>query len=247
MPFARDALANFLTENVREVVRAEVLDPVRSEGKLYRAPRIFEDLLSSQPLCFNLFAELQRDVVLAGHVFERLLGRPALRVLGVDFEHSPGRGDPRFTGDHSAFDVFVTCEAAGQRGFIGIEVKYVENLEQPVARHRARYEEVADRMGAFRPTERDRLRQAPLEQFWRDHLLAGSLLLEPSAGFAWGMFAVVWPTENVIVGDAVRAYESCLVDSATFRSWTLEAMLDAIDASTETSWARAVRERYLAQ
>jgi hypothetical protein len=117
-----------MTDTVRDVVRAEVLDPVRNEGKLYRAPRIFEDLLSSQPLCFNLFAELQRDRMLAGRVFERLLARPDLRVESVDFEHSPGRGDPRFTGDHSAFDVFLTCEADGARGFVGIEVKYVETL-----------------------------------------------------------------------------------------------------------------------
>lgn len=245
MPFAQDTLANFMTDTVREVVRAEVLDPVRSEGKLYRAPRIFEDLLSSQPLCFNLFAELQRDLVLAGGVFERLLVRPGLRVVSVDFEHSPGRGDARFTGDHSAFDVFVTCEAGGELGFVGIEVKYVENLEQPVARHRSRYDEVAENMGVFRAIDRERLRRAPLEQFWRDHLLAGSLLLEPSAGFAWGTFAVVWPSENAIVGEAVCAYEACLVDRSTFHPWTLETVLDAIDSLGTLPWARALRERYL--
>lgn len=247
MPFAQQTLSNFMTDTVRDVVRAEVLDPVRSEGKLYRAPRIFEDLLSSQPLCFNLFGELQRDLVLTGRVFERLLARRGLRVVSVDFEHSPGRGDARFSGDHSAFDVFVTCEAGRELGFIGIEVKYVENLEQPVARHRARYDAVTERMGAFHSAARERLRRAPLEQYWRDHLLAGSLLLEPSAGFAWGTFAVIWPSENVVVGEAVRAYETCLTDRSTFCSWTLESVLDAIDlAGSGPAWARSVRDRYLA-
>lgn len=247
MPFAQDTLANFMTDTVRDVVRTEVLDPARSEGKLYRAPRIFEDLLSSQPLCFNLFAELQRDLWLAGRIFERLLARPGLGVVSVDFEHSPGRGDARFTGDHSAFDVFVTCEARGERGFVGIEVKYVESLEQPAARHRSRYEEVAEKMGVFRPAERQCLRRAPLEQFWRDHLLAGSLLLDSGIGFAWGTLAVVWPSENVLVGEAVRAYEACLVDRSTFRSWTLEAVLDAIDSAGAPGWSRDVRERYLGE
>lgn len=247
MPFAQNTLANFMTDTVRDVVRVEVLDPLRSEGKLYRAPRIFEDLLSSQPLCFNLFAELQRDLMAAGRVFERLLGRPDLRVVSVDFEHSPGRGDARFTGDHSAFDVFVTCEAGSELGFVGIEVKYVENLEQPVARHRSRYDEVAENMGAFRTVDRERLGRAPLEQFWRDHLLAGSLVLEPTAGFAWGTFAVIWPSENVVVGEAVCAYETCLVDRSTFRSWTLESVLDAVDSLGALPWARAVRERYLGE
>ena len=40
MPFARETLANFMTDTTREVVRAEVLDPVRGAGKVYRAPRI---------------------------------------------------------------------------------------------------------------------------------------------------------------------------------------------------------------
>lgn len=245
MPFARETLASFMTDTVRDVVRAEVLDPVRSEGKLYGAPRIFEDLLSSQPLCFNLFAELQRDHALAGRVFERLLARPDLRVVSVDFEHSPGRGDARFTGDHSAFDVFVTCDARGERGFVGVEVKYVENLTQPVARYRARYDEVADAMGVFRSRDRATLLRPPLEQFFRDHLLAGSLLLEPSAGFAWGVFAVVWPSENTIVTEAVHAYEACLSEPATFRSWPLETVLDALDESGAPAWSRAVHERYL--
>lgn len=245
MPFARETLANFVSDGVRAVVRAEVVDPGRSAGKLYREPRIFEDLLSSQPLCFNLFAELQRDRALASKVFSRLLDRPTLRVTGIEFEHSPGRGDPRFTGDHSAFDVFVTCDVDGEAGFVGVEVKYVESLEQPAARHRQRYEEVAERMGAFHTSERARLRQAPLEQLWRDHLLAGSLSMDAAAGFDWGVFAVVWPSENVVVGEAVEAYASCLVEGSTFRAWTLETVLDAIAAVPGASWARLVRARYL--
>ena len=35
MPWAQEKLANYLTENIRDVVRSEVLDPVKSKGKLY--------------------------------------------------------------------------------------------------------------------------------------------------------------------------------------------------------------------
>ena len=51
-------LANYLTPKIRQVVRHEVLGPARSRGKVYGKPRIFNHLLSSQPLCFNLFADL---------------------------------------------------------------------------------------------------------------------------------------------------------------------------------------------
>lgn len=122
MPLAEQALANFMTDTVREVVRSEVLDPIRCHGKIYRAPRVFEDLLSSQPLCFNSFGELQRDLDLASRVFRSLLLRPDVRVTAIDFEHSPGRGEVRFTGDSSAFDVFVSFTAGAEHGFVGIEV-----------------------------------------------------------------------------------------------------------------------------
>ena len=64
MPWAQDKLANYLSDTIKCVVGDEVMDPVKSKGKLYGKPRIFNDLLSSQPLCFNLFAELQRDLPL---------------------------------------------------------------------------------------------------------------------------------------------------------------------------------------
>ncbi|QDG52136.1 hypothetical protein FIV42_15710 [Persicimonas caeni] len=35
-------------------------------------PRIFNNLLSSQPLCFNLFGELQQNLELATEVFRTL-------------------------------------------------------------------------------------------------------------------------------------------------------------------------------
>jgi PD-(D/E)XK nuclease superfamily protein len=106
MPSAKDTLSNYLTDPIRAVVRREVLDPERSRGKLFGQPRIFNDLLSSQPLCFNLFGELQQDLALASRALRRLTQGRIERVTEIGFEHSPGRGDPKYTGDRSAFDVF---------------------------------------------------------------------------------------------------------------------------------------------
>ena len=64
------------------------------------------------------------------------------------FEHSPGRGDARYTGDRSAFDVFVEHSTpAGARGFIGIEVKYHEGLNDAGSSDKVRYDAMADAMG----------------------------------------------------------------------------------------------------
>ena len=123
-------LDNYLTETIRSVVRREVEGPKR-RGKVYKRPRIYNHLLSSQPLCFNLFGELAEDRALASLVLGDMSKGRVSRVTTIEFEWSPGRGDPRYTGDKSAFDVYVTYETAmGQCGFLAIEAKYHENLEK---------------------------------------------------------------------------------------------------------------------
>ena len=105
MPEAKEQLWNYLSDGIREVVRAEVLNPRRDQGKLFAQPRIFNDLLSSQPLCFNLFSELKSNLALAGQVLHRLAPTRIKAVRRIEFEHSPGRSDQRYTADRSAFDV----------------------------------------------------------------------------------------------------------------------------------------------
>lgn len=244
MPWARESLKNYLTDTIRAVVRDEVLDRSRSAGKLYARPRIFNDLLSSQPLCFNLFAELKQDLELASAVFQNLTRKRSAQVTGIEFEHSPGRGDPRYTGDNSAFDVYVTFKTPqGKRGFIGIEVKYHENLQGRAARHRARYDEVANAMGCFQPETAPLLRQQPLQQIWRDHLLAGAHLHADKLDD--GLFAFLYPKGNSHCGEAIEGYRACLSGEHTFAVWTLEDVLAAIRQHSTADWSTFVYDRYL--
>lgn len=240
MPFAQESLANYLTDGIRSVVGAEV----EKTEKLYKTPRIYDDLLSSQPLCFNLFGELALDHELAGKVVGRLLGKE-LRVTTVEFEHSPGRWTPRFTDDGSAFDVFIAYEGADTTGFVGVEVKYVEDLDNEEARHRRRYDEITTAMDIFDPAAASKLRRRPIEQLWRDHLLACSMLLDPDSGFDEGRFVVLYPEANTIVADAVNDYRACLVDDETFTNWTLENVLGTLGEVGAGDWVGDVWERYV--
>ena len=244
MPFAKTTLANYLTDPIRQVVQAEVIDRLPSSDQMYSEPRIFDDLLSSQPLCFNLFGELQCDLGLASHVVGDLMTVDDVRVTAIRFEYSPGRGDRAYTGDHSAFDVFVEYESDGHRKFLAIEVKYVENMAQLPARLRPRYDEVSRNMGCFREDHLLELRAAPLEQLWRDHLLAGSLLAHPAGGFSEGTFVVLCPEGNDDVADAVTRYRACLRDYRSFEVWTLEDFVASV-RRRGGQWATAVAERYL--
>ncbi len=244
MPWAKETLANYLSDTIRQVVRNEVMNEEKSYGKLFARPRIFNDLLSSQPLCFNLFGELQQNLTLATAVFGDLTFGRVGQVTGIEFEYSPGRGDSRYTGDRSAFDVYVTFQAEQKgQGFIGIEVKYHEDLKGKAAQYHSRYEEVAEMMGCFKKDKLIELKLQPLQQIWRDHLLAGSLRHEDS--FEDGIFAFLYPQGNQHCTNAMRAYRDCLLNSDTFVEWTLEDVSAAIKTRTQNEWVDRFIDRYL--
>lgn len=242
--WAKATLANFIGDTAKNAVRKEVLDPVKSEGKLYGKPRIFDNLLSSQPLCFNLFAELQSDLPSAT-AFVRAMGFDRVAsVTAIEFEHSPGRGDPAYTGDRSAFDVFVEYGTIGGRsGFLGIEVKYHENLIGKAATLRNRYEEVAAEAGCFLEHRLSALRSQPLQQIWRDHLLACSVLLH--GDYDEGAFVFLYPVQNMHCRDAIADYRECLAGQDTFVAWTLEDAWKAGSSCLGGEWGKLFFERYL--
>jgi hypothetical protein len=106
---------------------------VHKAGDLDRA---LCNTVASQPCCFNLFAPLQRDLPLASELFSKLL-RKAVTVDEVEIEFTPREADDP-AGDESLGDqskhggtdadvaVFFTA-AAGQRGVVLIEFKYIED------------------------------------------------------------------------------------------------------------------------
>lgn len=244
MPAARESLAGFLSETIRDCVRRETLADDRDRSRVMEPERLFGNLLSSQPLCFNLFGELADDLDLATRALQRRI-EGVSQVVGIELEWSPGRGDKRFTGDKSAFDVFVRYEDdSGRAAFIAIEVKYHENLSDKAAATRPRHREVAAAMRCFLAQRRADLESAPLQQFWRDHVLAGSVV-QSELPYERGLFAVLYPRDNFVCREALEKYESCLSDASTFAAWTMEDVVADLRAVTSASWVDAFEKRYL--
>ena len=167
-------------------------------------------------------------------------------VTGIRFEYSPARRDERYTGDRSAFDVFIEhLTPAGEPGFIGIEVKYHESLEQQAREPKPRSLQLTREMGCFDAERVQELQAKPLEQIWRDHLLAGAMLVvEPK--WKSGLYVFLYPQDNVPCQHAVAAYQRCLTDSDTFAVVTLEKVVTALRTQTNAEWVKALARRYLA-
>jgi hypothetical protein len=237
-------LANYLSAPAKRQVKAAVA-AARESGALLSRPRLWVDLLSSQPLCFNLFGPLAEDLDLATASL-RLLWPHIDQVTEIKFEWSPGRGDEHYTGNRSAFDVFVAYQNATGRGFLGIEVKYHENLRGTAATdQKQRYPKIAAAQGVFRDDALSALQMLPLQQLWLDHLLALQLRASPVDGWDEGTFVFLSPAGNVDCTAAALRYSHALTDTTTFDARTLDELVQAIRLVADDPWADAVYERYL--
>lgn len=237
-------MANYLTANVRAVVRHALR--TRQAGALFAEPRLWTDLLSSQPLCFNLVGELTTDLDLAMRVFRSLFGDRVEAVDAIRFEWSPGRDDPRYTANRSAFDILVDYRGPRGRGFLAFEVKYHEDLKGTPATPRAKYCDIARQQGIFSESDFGRLERLPLQQLWLDHLLALQMLSADRYHWQDGLFVVLHPGRNRHCAEAVADYRGLLLSTETFDAITLETFVEALARETDRPWVADLRDRYVA-
>ena len=242
LDFAMATGKNFVTPAALAAVRARLAAPEPFE--MLRADRLWADLLSSMPLCFNLFGGFAGDAEAAGRAVRAWWPDAPTGKVSVRFEHSPGRRDPAFLGNQSAFDVAFEIDAGG---IIGVETKYHEHAvveRQPKPAALARYVEVTERSGAFAAGWRERVLGSELQQVWLDHLLVLAMLQHPSRRWTWGRFVLVYPASNPSFHTAATRYREVLRDVSTFEARTIEELVGTPGA-IEDATAAAFSERYL--
>jgi hypothetical protein len=243
---AQETGVNFLSHAVRAAVRWRLDHPEKHQ--MLQEPRLWADLLSSMPMCFNLFGELHADPAAADTAVHAWWPDTPGRVTATRFEWSPGRLDPQYLGNRSAFDVAFELEPPdGTRGVVGVETKYHEHAARepaPKPERLARYLEVTERSHAFGPGAVQRLVGTDLQQIWLDHLLALSMLQHPTGRWTWARFVLVAPGGNPSFHDAAERYRDLLADPSTFAFCTIEQLLDAPGALPATL-VDDFRKRYL--
>ncbi|MCF4124936.1 MULTISPECIES: PGN_0703 family putative restriction endonuclease [Methylobacterium] len=238
--------ANFLHPDIVPVVTRALA--YREPSAAYDIDRLKTNLLSSQPLAFNLFGLLARDPALATRFVTEFLPGTLTEVTDILFEHSPGRGDPRFTADRTAYDVVLRGrDTTGARGLICIEIKYSEPGHEPAPPPHPRHTQIAHATpGLLVDPEAPTLTSATCQQFYRQHCLASAML---TAGLAdTATLAFIAPTHNQSAHAAAATYRRHLTDPQTgpipFVPTTLEHAFAAIATAGLPDHARALHRRY---
>jgi hypothetical protein len=245
LAYARETGANFLTPGALAAARARTstIEPHQTLDH----QRIWADLLWSPSLAFNLFGDLASDLRPAGRAVRTWWPDAPGVVTDVRFAHSPGRLDPSYLGSLRTFDaVFVLDCGDGTEGVVAVDTRYHDRAkpETPRPSNLARYVEVAERSGAFRPGAVDTVKgKNDLAVMWLEHLLLLSMLQHPSARWSWGRYVVVHPAGNSDYADACARYRQLLADDSTFGTLTLEELLAA--RALPRAAVASLRERYL--
>lgn len=238
--------ANLVDPTLVPLVRHAVA--YREIGAVIDVERLWTNLLTSQALAFSLFGPLLQQPALATAVMRRLVPDLVGEVTDVRFEHSPGRGHPGFTADHTAFDVLIRCiTSQGHRAFVAIELKYSEAPSGIASPVRPRYDALSRAAGCFRDPDAPALRHAPIEQFWREQLLVTAMLA--NGLYEDGRLLVIAPVLNAECQVAIARYKAELTSDdpaeTRFQAITLEDMTTAIGCAGADTTAGRLIDRYL--
>ena len=127
--FEDSGFVNFMRNERLESDSKKELEAIKNRERLTDEKRLLENLLSSQPMAFNIFLPLKWNNFEVGNaVFKELF--PFLNIkqlVDIKMEYVPGddfgKNNRKITTDNSCFDVYVEYKNENDKiGGIGIEV-----------------------------------------------------------------------------------------------------------------------------
>ena len=217
---------------------------IKSEGGTVDDDRLMRNMLSSMPLCFNLFGYLREHRDEAAQGLAAVLDLDINKVLDVSVEWAPNRED--HLQDRTAFDAFVVyVRSDGCRAFLGVETKYTEPFSSTchVSEH---YDRVTrDPASGFKSGAEERLCEPATNQLWRNALLVHSL--RSTDEFADGHVVVISCKGDQGAEKAIAGLERELDEPGTLlRAATYEDVMSQFTNMRGCDgWASEFRRRYL--
>jgi hypothetical protein len=188
-----DSFSNFLDDFAKQAVKETLQERKSSAKGMISESRLFNNLLSSQPLCFNFFGRLKYNRSFASSVLKQFF--PAIsEVTAIHFEFAPNTAQ---NGDNSAHDVaieFVSID--GKNGLIGLECKYTEPFS-PTLYRKKEYENIYTESNAF-TAGYEELTGSDFNQLFRNQLIVESALINKSYDIGYSGLFCIHGDENAL-------------------------------------------------
>jgi hypothetical protein len=161
---------NFLTENAIKTVDQTMTERKKTGAGLMEPNRLYNNLLSSQPLCFNFFGELMVDTDFGLRVLQSWW-TDLTELKKVFFKYAPKK---RFTNNNSAFDIAFEVAVGDRTGLIGLECKYTDTFSS-TEYDKPTYREIFNKSHSFVANYND-LKSSKFNQLFRNQLIAEALI-----------------------------------------------------------------------
>lgn len=232
---------NFLSPPIGEYARARAAVVAAEDGTLDE-DRLYRNMLSSMPMCFNIFGQFRIYPDSAARLLSDALDLDVAAITTIDVEWTPPGEHP--LGDRTAFDAYVEYLTADeQRGFLGVETKYTEPFSQREY-DTAAYREWTRPEHGFKPGAADELVGRNTNQLWRNLLLA--VAVRDRREFAHGHVVVIAPGDDQSAREAVADVRAQMTDpDDALRHITLAELTDrAAQQARLVDWAGQFRRRY---
>jgi hypothetical protein len=242
---------NFLSPEIHAVALARLAER-RGTVEPFR---LLHNLLSSMPMCFNLFGPLVADRELATRCLRSLLGGEVAEVTDVRLEYAPAPAAD-YLDDRTAFDAFLEYRRPdGARCMLGVETKLTDRFSsRRYSRERPAYRRWLGVPGApWLPEALPKVDRVEHNQLFRDHLLAVAMVARPGSPYAAGRFLLIRHDEDVSCAVVTAGYRRLLRShddtflerplSRVVAAWT--TALDAAREPARVGWLAAFRRRYL--
>ncbi|KAB2922656.1 MAG: hypothetical protein F9K22_10990 [Bacteroidetes bacterium] len=147
---------NFLLPEIHQYALQRIQNKTKDET--IDEYRLMNNMLSSMPMCFNMFVPLkmaaERNEPFVTRIFQTILREINLsvvikRICRIEIEYVPiPRSD--YLNDKTAFDAFVEfLTVEGKKGCIGIEVKYTDALGRNNPKDMDRSYDIANQLECF--------------------------------------------------------------------------------------------------
>jgi len=207
-------------------------------------------MLSSQPMCFNLFGQMATDHKVAKRVVDQILPGKVKEIVNVKIERAPEPAS-EYLNDRTAFDAFIDFLGTNdKRHFIGIETKLTEPFSQKEYDGPS-YRRWSDRGDS--PWQKEawpELAAIRHNQLWRDHLLAVSMTLHPESSYDSGYLMLVYHPSDSHCDETKAAYQKLLKpDDESFLDYPLDKLIGVIESQLQgddhKGWLNDFKKRYV--
>jgi hypothetical protein len=243
---------NFYYDETFEYAKRRV--KCKKTEETIKKDRLFNNLLSSMPMAFNLFHPLmmllKSDQVAADKIVAALFPEHRIKeVLIIDIEFIPTPIED-YIGDKSAMDAVIEyINEDGAKGIFGIECKYIDTLGANTSKENPLKRDTAEKSGLFTETGMEHVKKE-CTQIYRNFLLTEKYRMVK--GYEYSQSVILAPIGHPTTEKEINSLKEFLIPAVAdekIRKYHLEdfAAIIAIHADeSRKPWIHWFQKRYLA-